>query len=142
MSAAINTDIATIISALNNKCDLDGDNAPNLSTDAEVDAKLVSKINLSGARGTLAGYETIGTSSTVNATSPDSNETASAVTVQNGTAGTSWTKIVRLTAASPAVTLSSSWAWVGGSAPELTTGGILICCWCGGAGIANFVANQ
>lgn len=149
MSIDINTSNEALISALNNKCDLDGSNAPNLSTDAEVDSKIATvnsklnnKISITGSRGTLAGYETTGTASTINASSADSNETSAAVTVSNGAANTSWTKIVRLTAASPSVTLSSSWSWVGGSAPELTTGGILICCWCGSAGIANFISNQ
>ena len=94
----------------------------------------------SGSRGTVAGYEATGSNTTVDASSSDSSQTASAVTVSNGTSGTSWTKIVRLTGSSPTVTLGSSWVWSGGSAPTLKQNGILVCCWCGSGGIANFVS--
>ena len=94
----------------------------------------------SGSRGTVAGYEATGSNTTVDATSSDSSQTDSAVTVSDGASGTSWTKIVRLTGSSPSVTLGSSWVWSGGSAPTLTQNGILVCCWCGSGGIANFVS--
>lgn len=94
----------------------------------------------SGSRGTVAGYEATGSNTTVDATSSDSSQTDSAVTVSDGTSGTSWTKIVRLTGSSPTVTLGSSWVWSGGSAPTLKQNGILVCCWCGSGGIANFVS--
>lgn len=98
-----------------------------------------SKIPVSGSRGTLAGYETSGTSTTINATSSDANQTGSAITVSNGSSGTSWTKVVRVTAA-VSVSLGSSWVWQGGSAPTIAAGGVLVCCWCGDGGIANFVS--
>lgn len=94
----------------------------------------------SGARGAIAGYEATGSNTTIDASSSDSSETASAVTVSNGTAGTTWTKIVRLTGSSPSVTLGSSWSWSGGSAPTLAQNGILVCCWCGSGDIANFIS--
>lgn len=97
-------------------------------------------VPLSGARGQLAGYETVGSNTTINASSPDANQTGSAITVSNGTSGTSWTKIVRLTSA-VTVTLGSSWAWMYGEAPTISAGGILVLCWCGGGGIANFVSK-
>ena len=97
------------------------------------------KINTSGSRGTLAGYESVSSSTTVSASSADSLTSGSNVTVSNGTSGTSWTKIVSLTAA-VTVTLGSSWSWQGGSAPTIVANGILVCCWCGTFGIANFVS--
>lgn len=93
----------------------------------------------SGARGSLAGYETNGTSTTINASAPDSNQTGSAITVANGSSGTSWTKIVRLTS-DVSVTLGSSWQWSGGKPPVIVSGGMLVCCWCGSGGIASFVS--
>ena len=97
------------------------------------------KVNVSGSRGALAGYESTGTDTTISATSKDSSVTGSNVTVSNGTAGTSWTKIVSLTAA-VTVTLGSNWKWQGGSAPTIAAGGILVCCWCGSRGIASFAS--
>lgn len=94
----------------------------------------------SGSRGIVAGYEATGSNTTVDAASSDSSQTDSAVTVSDGASGTSWTKIVRLTGSSPTVTLGSSWVWSGGSAPALKQNGILVCCWCGSGGIANFVS--
>lgn len=97
------------------------------------------KLNVTGSRGVLAGYETTGTDTTISATSKDSSVTGSNVTVSNGSASTSWTKIVSLTAA-VTVTLGSSWKWQGGSAPTIAAGGILVCCWCGSSGIASFAS--
>lgn len=97
------------------------------------------KLNVTGSRGVLAGYETTGTDTTISATSKDSSVTGSNVTVSNGSANTSWTKIVSLTAA-VTVTLGSSWKWQGGSAPTIAAGGILVCCWCGSSGIASFAS--
>lgn len=103
----------------------------------EVDMSgLVSK---SGNRGLLAGYETSGTATTINADSPDSNEANSDVTVANGSTGTAWTKVVRITS-SVTVTLSPAWEWVGREAPTISVGGILVLCWCGNGGVANFVS--
>ena len=97
------------------------------------------KINTSGSRGALAGYESVSSGATVSQSSADSQTTSSNVTVSNGTSGTSWTKIVLLTSA-VTVTLGSSWSWQGGSAPTIVANGILVCCWCGTVGIANFVS--
>ena len=104
-----------------------------------INSALSAKVAMSGARGALAGYETASSGSTVSATSADSQTSSSAVTVSNGTSGTSWTKIVTLTAA-VTVTLGSSWKWQGGSAPTIVANGILVCCWCGAIGIANFIS--
>ena len=113
----------------------------NTSPDSNgnVTVDLSGRVAVSGARGTLAGYEASGTSTTINASSPDANEVDSAITVSNGASGTSWTKIVRVTA-EVTVTLGSAWIWQGGSAPTITAGGVLVCCWCGSGGIAQFVS--
>lgn len=110
----------------------DGSSAKSVN----VTPSAISAIPLSGSRGTLAGYETVGSDTTISQTSADSVETSSAVTVNNGTAGTSWTKIVHLTSSSPSVTLGSNWKWQGGSQGTMNSGCFLILGWCGSAGIA------
>ena len=97
------------------------------------------KVNVSGARGALAGYEATTAGTTVSATSADALVASSDVTVSNGASGTSWTKVVSLTAA-VTVTLGSSWTWQGGSAPTIVANGILVCCWCGSFGLCSFVS--
>lgn len=104
------------------------------ATKAAVDGK----ININGARGLIAGYESIGNHTTITNSSPDSNETAAAVTVNNGSANVCWTKIVHLTSASPSVNLGSSWKWQNGTSPELKQNGFLVLCWCNTMGLAVY----
>ena len=113
----------------------------NTSPDSNgnVTVDLSGRVAVSGARGTLAGYESSGTNTTINASSPHANEVDSAITVSNGENGTSWTKIVRVKA-EVMVTLGDAWIWQGGSAPTIVAGGVLVCCWCGSGGIAQFVS--
>lgn len=99
-------------------------------------------IKIRGSRGALSGYQQSGTAYAIDATSLDANETSNYVTISNGVAGTAWTKIIRLTAASPVVSLGSLWSWVDGEAPTLVQNGMLVCCWCGSAGVANFVSAR
>ena len=114
-------------------------NGTTPDSNGNVTVDLSGRVAVSGARGTLAGYEASGASTTINASSPDANEVGSAITVSNGTNGTSWTKIVRVTA-EVTVTLGNAWVWQGGSAPTIAAGGVLVCCWCGSGGIAQFVS--
>ena len=100
---------------------------------------LSTRVATAGSRGSLAGYEDSGTDSVINATSLDANEVSSNITVENGQAGTTWTKVIRVTA-EVTVTLGDAWIWQGGSAPTIVAGGILVCCWCGSGGITQFVS--
>lgn len=95
----------------------------------------------SGARGTIAGYESIGSSTTINASSADSTQISSSCTVNAGSSGTAWTKIVRFTG-TPSVSFGSGWSWSGGSAPTMKSGSILVLCWCGSGGIASLVTSS
>ena len=100
-----------------------------------------TKVNLSGSRGTLAGYEnTTVTSSalTINQTSPDSQQVTAAVriTVSNGSANTAWVKKVSIKNASATVSLGSSWSWVGGSMPTITAPSLLVLSWDNDCGMA------
>lgn len=116
-----------------------------LATKADSSA-LTSLIPKTGARGQLAGYESITEDTqnlTITASSPDDQITSGTVTVSAASLdGISWTKTVLLTGASPQVSLDSSWAWVGGSAPTLTQYGLLVLAKRNGVGIANFVSKS
>ena len=103
-----------------------------------------TKILLAGARGQLAGYETtniVSSALTVDATTPDSvyYQSTAAITVNNGSANQSWTKVIMLGYEPSAVNLSASWHWVGGSTPTLAQGGLLVLSWQHAFGVANFL---
>lgn len=103
-----------------------------------------TKIALTGSRGQLAGYENcaVVTSLTVTDTTADSNfyNSTAAITVNNGTAGMSWTKVVMFGQAPSTVNLGSSWSWVGGSAPSYAANGVLVLTWQNTRGLANFLS--
>lgn len=105
---------------------------------------LNSKISLSGSRGQLAGYEQCATvtSLTLTDTSADSNyyNSTSAITVNNGTTGMSWTKTVKLAQVPASVNMTGNWAWVGGSAPTLVANGLLVFTWQNSHGLINFLS--
>lgn len=100
------------------------------------DAPTDTYIPRSGDAGTVSSYTTVGSTTTVSDTSPDSLQTSSAVTVSNGLSGKCWTKVVRLTGSSPSVKLGASWKWQGGSQAEIKQNAFLVCCWCGSGGLA------
>lgn len=108
--------------------------------DKASNSALANYVAKTGNVGTFTAYTTVGTTTTINSSSPDANQTSSAVTVSNGESNTCWTKVVRLTASSPSVSLGSSWKWQGGSAPTLSQNGFLVLCWCGSGGLAVFNA--
>lgn len=101
------------------------------------------KVNVSGSRGTMAGYESMGSGATVtiSSTTADDSTASGVVTVAAAsTAGQAWTKTVLMTAAEPIVTLGENWAWSGGSAPTLVQNGILVLACRGTTGIATFIS--
>lgn len=97
----------------------------------------------SGNRGAIAGYELSTEGTTVNDSSPDTQHSITRnVTVDNGTANATWTKVVTMVGGS--VSLSGNyWAWSGGKAPELKFPGVLVCHWNGWLpkGIASFISG-
>lgn len=114
-----------------------------LDTKAD-DSDVNAKINLTGSRGQLAGYEncSVVTSLTVSDTTPDSTyyDSTSAITVNDGTAGMSWTKVVMFGQAPSSVELGTNWSWVGGSAPSYAANGVLVLTWQNAHGLANFLS--
>lgn len=96
-----------------------------------------------GNRGAIAGYELSTEGTTVNDSSPDTqHSTIRDVTVANGSANATWTKVVTMVGGS--VLLSGNyWAWSGGKAPELKFPGVLVCHWNGWLpkGIASFISG-
>lgn len=120
---------------------------PDANGNIEVPQPDISgKINVWGARGNLAGYETSGFATfvlTINADSMDSTyfDGAGTITVQNGAVNTAWTKTVALTNASVAVILGTSWRWYGGVAPDIRANCVLVLHWCSTFGIVNLVVS-
>lgn len=93
----------------------------------------------SGNRGALAGYESSTRGIIVSATSADSLTSSGAISVKQGTSGTTWTKVMYMTSGS--VSLGANWKWSGGSAPTLKFPGVLVCHWNDTGGIATYTAG-
>lgn len=117
-------------------------NGNNIVNTYATKTELNAKISKTGNRGTISGYETCGSSNTINQDSPDSNVTGSDITIQDGSDNTSWTKTIRCTASAPVVNLGSKWVWSGGSTPTLKQNGILVCAWLGNEGIVSFISKN
>lgn len=98
----------------------------------------------SGARGTLAGYESSSTQTsafTISGGSKDSiwyNSTAT-ITVNNGAGGQAWVKTITLNQV-PSIHLGGSWAWVNGETPTLRANGTVVLSWNNTRGIASFLS--
>lgn len=99
----------------------------------------VDVVTMVGNRGKLAGYEAATAGAVVNQDSPDSQYTNAAVTVQAGAVGTSWTKVVKMSAGSASFT--GSWSWVGGKVPEFKYPGLLVCHWNNDQGLINYISG-
>lgn len=93
----------------------------------------------SGNRGAIAGYESSTRGIIVSATSADSLTSSGAISVAQGTSGTTWTKVMYMTSGS--ASLGANWKWSGGSAPTLKFPGVLVCHWSDTGGIANYIAG-
>lgn len=93
----------------------------------------------SGNRGAIAGYESSTRGIIVSDTSADSLTSSGAISVKQGTSGTTWTKVMYMTSGS--VSLGANWKWSGGRAPTLKFPGVLVCHWNDTGGIANYIAG-
>lgn len=93
----------------------------------------------SGNRGDIAGYESSTRGIIVSNESKDSQTSPGAISVKQGTPGTTWTKVMYLTSGS--VSLGANWKWSGGSAPTLKFPGVLVCHWNDTGGIASYTAG-
>lgn len=96
-----------------------------------------------GNRGTIGGYQTVVKATSISGTLSDSMYTdQTAIMVLDGTAGTAWTKVVKITS-TDTVTVSCSelWSWVGGSAPQIKAPGLLVCHWNNDGGFINFLSG-
>lgn len=93
----------------------------------------------SGNRGAIAGYESSTKGIIVSNESADSLTSSGAISVKQGTSGTTWTKVMYMTSGS--VSLGANWKWSGGSAPTLKFPGVLVCHWNDTGGIASYTAG-
>ncbi len=117
------------------------------SFQSTVNTTLGQKVNMSGSRGSLAGYETLtssGAAVTISQDSPDDTAVtgAVAITVSNGSAGTTWTKSVGITNAGATISLGGSWHWSGGEAPTVKANSVLVLKWYGTFGFAALQNSQ
>lgn len=137
LATKIGNNIKDLRGTVNNKADIS-----KVYTKTEVDTKNETKVNLTGSRGSLAGYETVANTAftgTVDAESPDSLVATGDITIAAGSAGTSFTKVIR-TDSEIAITLADGWAWNGGEVPTIVAGGILVACWCGSGGMVSYAS--
>lgn len=96
-----------------------------------------------GNRGIIGGYQTTIKRSTISGTATDSMYTdLTTITVLDGTTGTAWTKVMKITSADAVIVICSNmWKWVGGSAPEIKSPGLLVCHWNNDDGLINFLSG-
>lgn len=100
-------------------------------------------IPASGDRGIIGGYQTAMSGSTVSGTLSDSLYTdLTAIMIADGKAGTTWTKVVKINSTDTVtVACSELWKWVGGSAPQIKSPGLLVCHWNNDSGLINFLSG-
>lgn len=103
-------------------------------------------IPLSGSRGNMAGYNTpssVSANVTIDGASSDDVilTSASKITISNGSSGQSWIKTVAIQNASATIALGSSWKWINGEVPTVSTNSILVLKWMGTFGMANLVVG-
>lgn len=99
-----------------------------------------------GARGEIAGYETVKVLSgatTINGASQDNllAQAGTPITVQTGASQESWTKVIRFIA-NPQLTLGGGWNWVGGSAPTIEPSHVVVLHWDGIGGYASLLKGK
>ena len=114
---------------------------------SNADNKAGQRIAMNGARGTLAGYNTPNVTASAVTINADSNEDtqvtgAVTVTIANGSASTSWLKVVSLTNASATIALGSAWAWANGEIPEVAANAVVTCYWNNNHGLATLVKGE
>lgn len=122
-------------------------NGATIHTTYGTKTEVGQRILAAGDRGTLAGYETLSSSSsavTISDSSPDDTATtgAAAITVNNGTGGKVWTKTVGIDNEGATITLGSSWKWQGGKAPTVAAYSILVLKWYGTWGYASLALTS
>ena len=101
-------------------------------------------VKKSGSRGVLGGFQTanvVSSNLVINQDSSDNTRltNASDITVENGSANTSWTKTVTIANSDTTVTLAESWVWKSDNPPTITDNCVLVCHWCNDIGIATIV---
>ena len=105
---------------------------------------ITGKINVSGSRGALAGYQTPLAQTAAFSVTYSTNDIvqltgAVKVTVSNSTASIAWTKVVDITNASATIALGSKWKWVGGATPTVSANCTLVLHWNKTFGIASLL---
>lgn len=95
-----------------------------------------------GSRGNISSYTSsnIVSGLTINQNTPDNSQvTDGTITVEPGSANTSWTKLISITNSGVSISLGDNWIWSKGEVPTVSANCILICHWCNDIGIAYVV---
>lgn len=95
-----------------------------------------------GSRGNISNYisSNIVSGLTVNQSTPEKSQvTGGTITVEPGSANTSWTKLISITNSGVSISLGDNWIWSKGEVPTVSANCILICHWCNDLGIAYVV---
>ena len=118
-------------------------NEDPVATQSELNDSTDTKVNKTGDRGQLAGYETANaTVTTVNDNTQDAGIVNNSVTLQTGTNGVSWVKIYKIESTTLNVTLGSGWVWANNEAPEINQYDFLVCAWIGNVGFASIAKRS
>lgn len=105
---------------------------------------ITGKINVSGSRGELAGYQTSLTQATALTVTYSTNDISTVtgavkITVSNSTSSIAWTKVVDITNASATIALGNKWKWVGGTTPTVSANCTLVLHWNRTFGVASLL---
>ena len=109
----------------------------------DLSSQFNNKINLTGDRGQLAGYENCTeTVSTINDNSPDNGIVVTNVTVSDGSVSKAWVKVYLIGSSTLSVSLGSNWAWANGETPNIAHLDFLVCAWSNTTGIVTVVKRS
>lgn len=121
------------------------DNSDQIATTSFVQTHSNAKINISGSRGNLAGYQTPedrAAAFTLNYNTRDIvNLTAAVKVTVTNSAGSSaaWVKYVFILNAGATVALGNKWHWKDSTTPTISANSVLVLMWCKTFGIADLI---
>lgn len=125
--------------------DWDGHDWVKYATEAYVDnaistVDVSSYIPNSGDAGSVSTYYTVSEdTTTVNDDSPFLISASDDITIENGTEGKAWVKIIYCGASSQSITVGSNWKWMGNRGMALYSYCVLVCYWLGSKGFIEYI---
>lgn len=118
-------------------------NGDSVATQSTLTNSVNTKVNKTGDRGQLAGYESCTeTVSTINDNSPDNGIVMNSVTISDGFTSNAWVKVYQIGTNTLSVSLGSKWVWQGAETPEIAYQDFLVCAWSNTTGVAIVVKRS